>query len=71
VPVFFAQKRKTGVVAVTGVHGDGPRRRLSTATVVEDAFIVVLQLPEFPVHELWVDGNPQPVTGLRRYKENR
>jgi hypothetical protein len=43
----------------------------STATAVEDAFIVVLQLPEFPVHELWVDGNPQPVTGLRRYKENR
>jgi hypothetical protein len=43
----------------------------STATAVEDAFIVALQLPEFPVHELWVDGNPQPVTGLLRYKENR
>ena len=64
-PVFFAQKHRKSVVAVTQTRSDAPERRLTTATAIEDAFIVALQLRDFPVHELWVDGKAQPVTRLQ------
>jgi AraC-like DNA-binding protein len=64
-PIFFAQKHKKSLVAVTEVRSDEPERKLSEPTPREDAFIIALQLRAFPVHELWVDDTPQPAAALK------
>lgn len=64
-PIFFAQRHRTSVVAVTEIRSDAPEHKLTTPTAIEDAFIIALQLRDFPVHELWVDGKAQPVTELQ------
>ena len=45
------------LLAVTEVRSDDPQRGLSSSLVREDAFLVAVQLRDYPIHEYWEDGN--------------
>ncbi|HEY4168235.1 MAG TPA: AraC family transcriptional regulator [Reyranella sp.] len=64
-PVFFTHKLRNSLIPVTEVRSDNPARRLSQPLRAEDALQIALQLRDFPRHETWLDGKPQPVTALR------
>jgi len=51
--------------AVTKVRCDEPDYSLSDPLPPEDAFIIALQLRDYPVHEYWEDGRNTQVTSLK------
>lgn len=64
-PAFVIRTLRKAEVAVTEVRSDNPRPAMSESIPREDAFLVALQLREFPVHEYWEDGRQAPVTSLK------
>jgi AraC family transcriptional regulator len=62
---FAARSLQNGLLAVTEVKSDSPQHGLSSSLVREDAFLVALQLRDYPIHEYWEDGRPAPVAALR------
>ena len=62
---LVARSLQNGLLAVTEIRSDNPQCGLSSSLVREDAFLVALQLRDYPIHEYWEDGRPVPVTALR------
>jgi AraC family transcriptional regulator len=62
---FVARSLQNGTLAVTEVRSDNPQRGLSSSLVREDAYLVALQLRDYPIHEHWEDGRAAPVAALR------
>jgi AraC family transcriptional regulator len=54
-----------GLVVVTEVKSDHPQFGLSSSLVREDAFLVALQLRDYPVHEYWEDGKSASTAALQ------
>lgn len=53
-------------IAVTRVRWDERAEGYSARMAREDAFLVCLQLRDFPSHPYWVDGLPVPIPPIRR-----
>jgi AraC family transcriptional regulator len=64
-PSFVVRTLRKMSVAVTEVRSDKPDLAMSEPIATEDAFLIALQLREFPVHEYWEDGKQAPVTALK------
>ncbi|MCC8959803.1 helix-turn-helix transcriptional regulator [Bradyrhizobium sp. Pear77] len=62
--VFFRSLQNTNI-AVTEVRSDDPEHGTSGSQIREDAFVVALQLVDYPVHEWFEDERVAPVTSLR------
>ena len=52
-------------MAVTEIRCDDPVRGMSGSFEQEDAFLVGLQLRDFPNRQYWEDGRQAPVCDLR------
>jgi AraC family transcriptional regulator len=55
---FVTHSLRNGLLAATEVRGDNPQHGLSSPIVREDAFLIALQLRDYPDHEYWEDGQP-------------
>jgi AraC family transcriptional regulator len=64
-PVIVTRALRTADIAVTEIRCDSPQPGMSDPIQPEDAFIVFLQLRDFPIHEYWEDGRQAPVCDLR------
>ena len=64
-PAIVIRALRTADIAVTEIRCDSPRPGMSDPIKQEDAFIVFLQLRDFPIHEYWEDGRQAPVCDLR------
>jgi AraC family transcriptional regulator len=64
-PAIVTRALRTADIAVTEIRCDSPRPGMSDPIKQEDAFIVFLQLRDFPIHEFWEDGRQAPVCDLR------
>lgn len=62
---FLSRSLRNTSIAVTEIRNGNPERGLSSSLVKEDAFLIALQLVDYPVHEYWEDGRPAPVAALR------
>ncbi|MDA9405249.1 hypothetical protein XH98_18040 [Bradyrhizobium sp. CCBAU 51745] len=62
---IVSRSLQNSLLAVTEIRSDDPQRGLSSSLVREDAFLVAVQLRDYPVHEYWEDGRPAPVAVLR------
>ena len=52
-------------VGLTETRSEHPTHRLSDPIPREDAFLVTIQLCDFPDHKYWIDGRQTPVFSLR------
>jgi AraC family transcriptional regulator len=64
-PSFVKRGVKMAAMAVTEVKTDQPTREVSQPIPVEDAFLVVLQLRDFPDHVAWEGGRQSPIHSFR------
>jgi AraC family transcriptional regulator len=64
-PSFVKRGIKMAAMAVTEVKTDHATREVSGSIPVEDAFLVVLQLRDFPDHVAWERGRQSPVHSFR------
>src|SRR5262249_10493987 len=64
-PAFVARTLRKTQIAVTQLKGDVPNHELSTSIPAEDAFLVALQVRDFPIHQYWEAGKQAPVTALK------
>jgi AraC family transcriptional regulator len=64
-PAIVTGALRTADIAVTEIRCDNPPSEMSGSIQQEDAFVVVLQLRDFPRHEYWEDGQQAPVRDLR------
>jgi AraC family transcriptional regulator len=64
-PAIVTRALRTADIAVTEIRCDSPPREMSGSIQQEDAFLVGLQLRDFPNHEYWEDGRQAPVCDLR------
>ena len=64
-PSFLARALPKTLIAATEVRSDHPKFEMSDTIPQEDAFLVALQVREFPVHEYWEGGRQTPVTSLK------
>jgi AraC family transcriptional regulator len=55
---------RTGIAAFTELRSDHPAHAVSDPIPREDAFLVALQLRDFPDHKYWEDGRQSPVFSL-------
>ena len=62
---FVTRSLHAGLVAATEARGDNPQRGLSSPFMREDAFLIALQLRDYPDHEYWEEGRPKAHNGLR------
>jgi AraC family transcriptional regulator len=62
---FLSRSLRSTSIAVTEIRNSEPQRGLSSSLVREDAFLVALQLVDYPVHEFWEDGRPAEVSALK------
>ena len=53
------------VIGLTEIRSDHPTHALSGPIPREDAFLIALQLRDFPNHKYWEEGRPLPVFTLR------
>ena len=56
------------VIAATEIRSDHPNRGMSKSIPREDAFLVALQLRDYPRREYWEDGLPAPICDLHAGK---
>jgi AraC-like DNA-binding protein len=61
----FVRSLRNTNIAVTELRSDDPEHGVSAPLVREDAFLVALQLVDYPVHEYFEDERAAPVTSLR------
>lgn len=64
-PVLITKALRRARLAVTEIRNDAPDPGISGSIPREDAFLVGLQLRDFPKHEYWEDGRQAPVVSLR------
>jgi len=55
---------RKGVVGYTETRSDNPTHALSDPIPREDAFLITLQLRDFPDHKYWEDGRQTPIFSL-------
>ena len=65
VPVIVTRVLRQTDIAVTEVRSENPQPRMTSAIPKEDAFLIGLQLRDFPQHEYWEEGRQTPVYDLR------
>ncbi|MFL6602509.1 MAG: helix-turn-helix domain-containing protein [Steroidobacteraceae bacterium] len=65
VPVIVTRALRKAEIVVTEVRSENPQPRLTDAIPREDAFLIGLQLRDFPRHEYWEDGRQAPIYDLR------
>jgi AraC family transcriptional regulator len=61
----FVRSLQSTNIAVTEIRSDEPEHGISAPQTREDAFLVALQLVDYPVHEYFEDERAAPVTSLR------
>jgi AraC family transcriptional regulator len=61
---------RKGVVAFTEIRSDNPTGVVSDPIPCEDAFLVAVQLRDFPRHEYWEDGRQAPIHSLKKGSTN-
>ena len=64
-PAIVTKTLRKAEIAVTEIRCDDPLPGMSGSIHREDAFLVGLQLRDFPHHEYWEDGRQMPVCDLR------
>ena len=64
-PAIVTRVLRTADIAVTEIRCDNPLPEMSGSIQQEDAFLVALQLRDFPTHKYWEDGRQAPVCDLR------
>jgi AraC family transcriptional regulator len=64
-PAIIARVLRKADMAATEIRCDHPLPGMSGSLQREDAFLVVLQLRDFPGHKYWEDGRQAPVYDLR------
>jgi AraC family transcriptional regulator len=64
-PAIVTKTLRKTEIAVTEISCDDPLPGMSTSIQREDAFLVELELRDFPHREYWEDGRQAPVCDLR------
>ena len=64
-PAIVTRALRKADIAVTEIRCDDPLPGMTGSIQREDAFLVGLQLRDFPHHEYWEDGQRAPVCDLR------
>jgi AraC family transcriptional regulator len=64
-PAIVTKALRRAEIAVTEIRCDDPLPGMSTSIQREDAFLVELELRDFPNREYWEDGRQAPVCDLR------
>ena len=64
-PAIITRALRKADIAVTEIRCDDPLPGMTDSFQREDAFLVGLQLRDFPHHEYWEDGRQMPVCDLR------
>jgi AraC family transcriptional regulator len=64
-PAIVTRALRKAEIAVTEIRCDDPLPGTTGSIHREDAFLVGLQLRDFPHHEYWEDGRQMPVCDLR------
>jgi AraC family transcriptional regulator len=64
-PAIVTRALRNADMAVTELRCDNPRPEMSGSLLREDAFVIGLQLRDFPHREYWEDGRPTSVWDLR------
>jgi AraC family transcriptional regulator len=62
--VIMTRVPPKAVIAATEIRSDHPNRERSKSIPREDAFLVGLQLCDYPHREYWEDGQPAPICDL-------
>ncbi len=61
---IYARTLRQTEIAVTEVAAENPEHRLSDPIPPQDAFIVALQLRDYPEHKFWENGRHAPLAAL-------
>jgi AraC family transcriptional regulator len=64
-PAIVTRVLRKAEIAVTEIRCDEPKPDVSGPIRREDAFLVGLQIRDFPHHEYWEDGQQAPICDLR------
>jgi AraC family transcriptional regulator len=64
-PAVVTRALRNAEIAVTEIRCDDPLPGMTRSIQREDAFLVGLQLRDFPMHQYWEDGQQAPVCDLR------
>lgn len=64
-PTIVSRTMTKAEIAVTEIRADVPVGGMSTPLDLEDAYLVGIQLRDYPEHHFWEDGRQVPVTSLR------
>src|SRR5271169_6465695 len=64
-PAIVTRALRKADMAVTEIRCDDPLPGMTGSIQREDAFLVGLQLRDFPMHQYWEDGQQKPVCDLR------
>jgi hypothetical protein len=64
-PAIVTRALRTADIAVTEIRCDNPLPEMSGSIQQEDAFLVALQLRDFPNREYWEDGRRASACDLR------
>ena len=62
--VIITRVLRKAVIAATEIRSDHPNHGMSKSIPREDAFLVALQLRDYPRREYWEDGQPAPICDL-------
>lgn len=64
-PVLITRTLRNAEIAATEIRSDNPRIGLTDSIAREDAYLVGLQVRDYPEHEYWEDGRHAPQSSLR------
>src|ERR1700692_1551841 len=64
-PAIVTRALRPADIEVPEIRCDSPLPEMSGSIQQEDAFLVALQLRDFPTHKYWEDGRQAPVCDLR------
>jgi AraC family transcriptional regulator len=62
---LVSRSLRRGVIGFTEIRSDNPTNAISDPIPREDAFLVALQLRDFPNHKYWEDGRQTPIYSLK------
>ena len=63
-PVLVTRTLRNAEIAATEIRSDNPRVGLTDSIAREDAYLVGLQIRDYPDHDYWEDGRYAPRTSL-------
>ena len=64
-PAIVTRVLRKAEIGVTEIRSDNPEFAQSGSLPLEDAYLVVLQLRDFPSHHYWEEGRPVPPGSLQ------